>query len=144
MSIKTIKDLLHGRPLWRVEPDATLREAAELMRQNGVGAVAVLDEGVLAGILTERDIVFRGVAAGLPAEQTRSSEIMTREPVTVEIGDSVSDALASKLGDAFRHLPVMEEGRVVGLLSYRDIPPEYVMMFERFREMSGARADDGA
>ena len=72
---------------------------------------------------------------------TAVSEIMTREPTRVSIDDAISDALAAKLGDAFRHLPVMDGATVVGLLSYRDIPAEYVMLFERFREMSTSRAD---
>jgi predicted transcriptional regulator len=59
----------------------------------------------------------------------------------VNVDDAISDALAAHLGDWFRHLPVMDNGKVVGLLSYRDIPAEYVMMFERFREMSAAKAD---
>ncbi|MDJ0827979.1 MAG: CBS domain-containing protein [Rhodobacter sp.] len=66
----------------------------------------------------------------------------TREPVTVEIDDPISIALAAKLGDVFCHLPVMESGQVVGILSYRDIPPEFVTMFEHLREMRSARADD--
>ncbi|MDJ0627544.1 MAG: CBS domain-containing protein [Rhodobacter sp.] len=142
MTTTTIRKILGGRPLHSISSKLSLRGAAEVMAHNGVGAVAVTDGEDLVGILTERDIVFRGVARGLPADDTPSAEVMTRDPVTVQIDDAISDALAAKLGDAFRHLPVMEDGRIVGLLSYRDIPPEYVMMFEHFREMSSARADD--
>lgn len=143
MSITTIREILGGRRLHSVAPSETLANAARIMADNRVGAVAVVRGDGLVGILTERDIVFRAVARGLPPEDTEVAEIMTGKPVTVDIDDAISDALATKLGDAFRHLPVMEAGRVVGLLSYRDIPPEYLMMFERFREMSLARADDG-
>lgn len=142
MSTTTIRKILGGRPLHSISPAVSVRDAAKVMADKAVGAVAVLDGTALAGILTERDIVFRCVGAGLPVEATSAAEVMTREPVTVEVDDAISDALAAKLGDAFRHLPVMENGHVVGLLSYRDIPPEYVMMFEHFREMSSARADD--
>lgn len=113
------------------------------MAEHAVGAVAVLADEDLVGILTERDIVFRAIAQGLAVHETAAAAVMTSDPVTVEIDDAISDALAAKLGDAFRHLPVMENGRVVGLLSYRDIPPEYVMMFEHFREMASSRADGG-
>jgi CBS domain-containing protein len=102
-----------------------------------------VDGGALVGILTERDIVFRAVAAGLTLDTAPVTEAMTHDPVTVTLDDAISDALAAKLGDAFRHLPVMDAGQVVGLLSYRDIPPEYLMMYERFREMSSSRADSG-
>lgn len=143
MSITTIREILGGRRLHSISPIETLREAAKLLAENRVGALAVVRDDALAGILSERDIVFRGVACGLSAEEATVADVMTKDPVTVDIDDAISDALATKLGDVFRHLPVMDAGHVVGLLSYRDIPPEYLMMFERFREMSSARADDG-
>lgn len=143
MSITTIREILGGRRLHSISPIETLRSAAKHMAENRVGALAVIRDDALVGILSERDIVFRGVARGLRPEDTEVADVMTMDPVTVDIDDAISDALATKLGDVFRHLPVMEAGRVVGLLSCRDIPPEYLMMFERFREMSSARADDG-
>ena len=144
MSTTTIREILEGRQLLRIAPSGTVEEAARLMADHGVGAVAVVDEGNLVGILTERDVVFRVVARGLAAAETTVNAIMTPGPVSVDIDDAISDALAVKLGDRFRHLPVMDGSAVVGLLSYRDIPPEYVMMFEHFREMSSSRADTGA
>lgn len=137
----TLRKILAGRPLHSVTPQMTLRAAARQMAEHRVGAVAVLEGEALVGILSERDIVFRAVAQGLHSDDTPVSAVMTADPVTVGIDEAVSNTLAARLGDAFRHLPVMEGGRVVGLLSYRDIPAEYVMMFERFREMQGARAD---
>jgi CBS domain-containing protein len=125
-----------------VTTDTLLCDVAGLMAEHRVGAVVVLNADRLTGILTERDIVFRAVARGLSADTTTASEVMTPEPVTLGIDEAISDALAAKLGDAFRHLPVLENGAVVGILSYRDIPAEYVMLFERFREMSTARADE--
>lgn len=142
MSITTLRKLLGARPLHAITPDHSLHEAARMMAENEVGALAVVQDATLVGIVTERDIVFRGVARGLDAGDTSARAVMTQDPVRVDIDDAISDALAAKLGDQFRHLPVMEQGRVVGLLSYRDIPPEYVMMFEHFREMASARPDD--
>lgn len=140
----TLRKILGTRPVHTVAPTTSLRDAARKMAEHKVGAVAVLEGEALVGILSERDIVFRGTAAALPSDTTPVSEIMTPSPVTVDIEDKVSDALAAKLGDAFRHLPVMDGARLAGLLSYRDIPAEYVMMFERFREMSTAHADDAS
>ncbi|WP_198338371.1 cyclic nucleotide-binding/CBS domain-containing protein [Labrenzia sp. VG12] len=138
MITKSIGDILAGRPLFSISKDTSIREAARVMLENGVGALAVIDEGMLAGILTERDIVFRGVAKHLSMDDRTAGDIMTPDPVTVDSADAVSDALAAKLGDRFRHLPVIERDKVVGIISFRDIPAEYVMMFERFREMSAA------
>lgn len=138
----TLRAILGDRPLHSVAPATSLQEAARGMAAAGVGALVVLDGDRLAGVLSERDIVFRAVAQGLAMDTTPVAQVMTPDPVRVGIDDRISDALAAKLGDAFRHLPVMDGGRVVGLLSFRDIPAEYVMMFERFREMSQAHADD--
>lgn len=142
MSTGSIREILGERPLHSLSPTQTIRDAAELMAEKNVGAVAIIEDRELLGILTERDIVFRGVSRGMSPDETAAAAIMTREPVIVNIDDPISDALAAKLGDAFRHLPVEENGQVVGLLSYRDIPPEYAMMYERFREMSSARPDE--
>ena len=142
MTTVTIRQILAGRTVPHVAPDTPAEALAALMARAGVGAVAVLEGARLVGIVSERDIVFRLVAPGRPAATTPVAEIMTADPVTLDIDDPVSGALAAKLGDAFRHLPVVDSGRVVGVLSYRDIPAEYVMLFERFREMSTARADD--
>lgn len=144
MTTKTIRDILGQRRMHCVSPTTTLQEVARLMAREHVGAVAVTEGEVLRGIVSERDIVFRAVAEGLSADAATAEHVMTPDPVTVGIDDALSDALAAHLGDTFRHLPVMEGGRLAGLLSYRDIPAEYVMMFERFREMSSARADDEA
>ncbi len=144
MSVRTIRELLGERPLQSVSPDTPLSDAARLMASRGVGAVAVLDGDRLAGVLSERDIVFRAVARDLPPAETTAGAVMTADPVTVGADEAISDALAAKLGDAFRHLPVLEDGRILGLLSYRDVPAEYLMMFERFKEMSSAKPADGA
>lgn len=143
MIVKSIRDVLGDRPLNRVSPEATLRDAARMMEEGHVGALAVMDGDRLVGILSERDIVWRGVAHALPSDTTRVAEVMTADPITVEAGDALSDALAAKLGDAYRHLPVMDGDAVVGVLSYRDIPAEYLALYERFNEMRSARADEG-
>lgn len=144
MTIKTIRQILGDRPLHHAAPTDTVRSAARMMAENAVGALAVLDAGQLVGILSERDIVFRCVGNGLSADETTVAQVMTQEPVTVDIDAPISQTLAVKLGEAYRHMPVIEGDQVVGLLSFRDIPPEYVMMHEHFREMSTAKADQGA
>jgi CBS domain-containing protein len=107
------------RDLLTIEPDASLGEAARRMASRGVGAVVVLDGDRLAGILTERD-VLKAVATGL-REDARVSEWMTRHPETVESGEATDHAAALMIHGGFRHLPVVEEGSVVGILSIRDL-----------------------
>ena len=107
------------RDLLTIEPDAALGEAARRMASRGVGAVVVLDGDRLAGIVTERD-VLKAVAAGL-REDARVSEWMTRHPETVESGEATDHAAALMIHGGFRHLPVVDEGRVVGILSIRDL-----------------------
>ncbi len=141
MITKSIGEILAGRPLISISKQASIREAANVMMENSVGAVAVIDDGKLAGILTERDIVFRGVGKNLSMDDATAGDIMTPDPVTVQSKDAISDALAVKLGDRFRHLPVIEGEAVVGIISFRDIPAEYLSMFERFREMSASRTN---
>lgn len=136
MLIKSIQDILQGRTLYTVPDSNSVQTACEMMMDHRIGAVLVLTpDGALAGILTERDVVYRAVAAGLDVKQTPVSEVMTRDPVTVDMQDSVSDALAAKIGGKFRHLPVLENGKPAGILSFRDIPTEYRMMFERFQDL---------
>lgn len=137
MTTTTIRKILGDRPLHAVAPDLPLRAVSRQMAEAGVGAVVVIRDGTLAGVLSERDIVFRAAAPGLSLESTTAAEVMTPDPVTVDIEATLAETLKAHLGSAFRHMPVMDGNRVVGLLSYRDVPAEYVMLYERFREMTG-------
>jgi CBS domain-containing protein len=105
--------------LLTVEPDARLADAARRMAERGVGAVLVLDGERLTGILTERDLL-KAVAAGF-TEEARVSEWMTRQPETVEPDETTDHAAALMIHGGFRHLPVVEGGRAVGILSIRDL-----------------------
>ena len=107
------------RELLTIEPDATMAEAARRMAARGVGAVVVLDGDQLTGIVTERD-VLKAVAAGLQPEG-RVSEWMTRRPETIEPDEDTDHAAALMIHGGFRHLPVVEADRVVGILSIRDL-----------------------
>jgi CBS domain-containing protein len=105
--------------LLTVEPDVRLAEAARRMAQRGVGAVLVLEGERLAGILTERDLL-KAVAAGF-TDEARVSEWMTRQPETVEPDESTDQAASLMIHGGFRHLPVVEGGRPIGILSIRDL-----------------------
>jgi CBS domain-containing protein len=108
-----------SRDLLTIEPDQRLAEAAKRMASRGVGAVVVLEGGDLVGILTERDLL-KAVATGFK-EDARVSEWMTRHPETVESEDSTDHAASLMIHGGFRHLPVVDGGQLIGILSIRDL-----------------------
>ncbi len=107
------------KDLLTVEADTKLGDAAKRMAERGVGAVVVLANERLAGILTERDIL-KAVATGFEPD-TRVSDWMTRHPETIESDDSTDHAAALMIHGGFRHLPVVDAGEVKGILSIRDL-----------------------
>jgi CBS domain-containing protein len=108
-----------SRDLLTVSPGDSLSEVAQRMVDRDVGAVLVMDDSELSGILTERD-VLRAVAAGIE-EKTVVSDWMTRDPETMEPGDTTQHAAVLMIHGGFRHLPLMEGSDVVGMLSIRDL-----------------------
>ena len=107
------------RSLLTVTSEATIGEAAARMAERGVGAVVVLEGDAIAAILTERD-VMRAVAAGKDG-RAPASEWMTRHPDTIEPDDTTDHAASLMIHGGFRHLPVVEEGKLVGIVSIRDL-----------------------
>jgi CBS domain-containing protein len=107
------------RSLLSIAADATLGEAAAKMVERGVGAVVVLEGDAIAAILTERD-VMKAVAAGQDGSAS-ATDWMTRHPDTIEPGDTTDHAASLMIHGGFRHLPVVEEGKVVGIVSIRDL-----------------------
>jgi CBS domain-containing protein len=108
-----------SRDLLTVSPGDRLGEAAKRMVARGVGAVLVLDGERLQGILTERDLM-RAVAGGY-SDEARVAEWMTRHPETIDASETTDHAAALMIHGGFRHLPVVEEGHVAGIISIRDL-----------------------
>jgi CBS domain-containing protein len=108
-----------SRNLLTVTPDVALTEVAQRMVSRDVGAVLVFEDGRLVGILTERD-VLRAVAGGLD-DGTVVADWMTRDPDTLDSDETTRQAATLMIHGGFRHLPVMEGGEVVGMLSIRDL-----------------------
>ena len=108
------------RPPVTAEPAEPIRAAAARMKDGAAGAAAVLDGDRLAGILTERDLL-RAIADGLDPFATRVAEVMTPEPVTIEPRVPISEAGSLMVKLVVRHLPVVDDGRLVGMVSARDI-----------------------
>ena len=103
-----------------VAPEDTLGEAAERMAEDGVGSAVVLDSGRLIGILTERDLL-RAVAGRVHTSEARVREWMTVDPMTATEATSADEAMRTMLEQGFRHLPVIEEGRTIGVVSLREL-----------------------
>jgi CBS domain-containing protein len=103
-----------------VAPEDTLGEAAAKMTERGVGAVVVSDFGRMIGILSERDIM-RAVADRIHSSEARVREWMTADPITATTDTSIEDAARTMFDNGFRHLPIVDGERAVGIVSLRDL-----------------------
>ena len=119
--MRTVGSLVSGRATYHIDAGLSVRDAARYMTERRVGAVAVLDGDRLAGILSERDIMGRVVAAARDLDQTAVRDVMTRELVVAHMEDSHEDGLRTMKQAGCRHLPVVEGDRLVGMVSQRDL-----------------------
>src|SRR5262245_28276326 len=95
----------------------SLRDAARTMREGDFGSMPVVDDGRLVGILTDRDVVVRAVAEGLDPEAVRVGEVASQDPVTVRPDQALDEAMELMARHRVRRLPVVEDGRLVGVVS---------------------------
>lgn len=122
MKRQIIPDVVSGeQELFCMEPHLSGGHAARAMAERRVAAALVMDGDQLLGILTERDLVFRVMAKGLDPEKTPIKDIMTPKPITVSSSDHASVALERMRKGHFRHLPVIDDGVVKGIVSIRDL-----------------------
>lgn len=96
-------------------------EALRRMRDSRVRSVLVIDDGVLVGIITQGDCAIKVLLPGLDAKQTPVGQVMTRDPVTVKPDDQLDGCMAMMSERGFRHLPVLDAGKVVGVISVGDV-----------------------
>jgi CBS domain-containing protein len=119
--MKLVSELIEGRPLIHAEASEKVRDVARMMSDRNVGAVAVLDSGKLVGVFSERDLMTRVVAQGLNPEKTAVSAVMTRNIVVADPADKIDSALQKMYSVGCRHLPVVDRGNLVGMISLRDL-----------------------
>jgi CBS domain-containing protein len=119
--MNTLRDLVKDRKLYSIESDRSVLEAARYMMEHNVGALPVLRNGDLAGILSERDIMNRVVAVGRTPGTTAVSEVMTANPRAVAADESIEECLFIMNEFGFRHLPIVEGKQLRGLVSLRDV-----------------------
>lgn len=120
---KTVDDILQvkGREVWTVTPNDTVYEALRLMAAKGIGAVVVLNGDRLVGVMSERDYARKVILVGKASRETTVREIMTDKVIAVSPGASVDECMAIMTQRRIRHLPVVDQGRLVGMISIGDV-----------------------
>ncbi|WIW43972.1 CBS domain-containing protein [Bradyrhizobium sp. 62B] len=132
----TVRSILNtkGHQIMSVEPDAKLATAVKLLGEKKIGAVLVMNQGRLEGILSERDIVRVLGERGAAVLEEPVAQVMTRKVVTCKETDTVAELMEMMTSGKFRHLPVIDNGKVVGLISIGDIVKRRVQEYESEQE----------
>lgn len=117
---RTIREVIAARPVVHVSSRHSVRDAALLMGEAHVGALPVVDEGTLVGIFTERDALLRVLGRCCDPVATTIGEVMTHHPQTIAPDQPLSHALLRMHEGGFRHLPVLDQGLLIGVVSVRD------------------------
>ena len=140
MPQRLIRAIIEDQHPVTARSDITVAEAAALMKRHRIGAILIVDGGQLAGIFTERDALFRVIADGRDPAATRVADVMTSNPRTIAPDRPFGHALHLMYEGEFRHVPVVENGRPLGMVSARDaLGPD----LEQFIADLGTRAHIG-
>ena len=125
----TVRQLLNrkGPEIWSTHPEETVFEALKLMAQKGIGALLVMDGMRLVGIFSERDYARKVILKGKSSHETPVHEIMTAKVVFVHPEQSMTECMALMTDKRIRHLPVMEDDQVVGVISIGDVVKEIIV-----------------
>lgn len=121
--MKTVKQVLEskGKQVWSVHPDATVFDALRLMAEKEIGALVVIDEGRIVGVVSERDYARKIILAGKASKDTPVSEIMSRAVLHALPQQTVADCMALMTDKKIRHLPVLDGDQIIGILSIGDL-----------------------
>jgi len=124
----SVRDLLRikGDAVWSVSPDSTVLAALTLLADKDVGALLVLDAGELKGIVSERDFVRMIAKTGNCQVSAAVRDFMTKEVITVHPDTTIAECMQRMTAERIRHLPVVEEGRLVGVISIGDVVREMI------------------
>jgi CBS domain-containing protein len=132
-----------GSAVWSISPDATVFEAIQLMADKNVGALPVVDNSRLIGIISERDYTRKVILKGLSSKDTPVRDIMTREVLTASPSDTIADCVRLITEKQVRHLPVLEGTKLIGIVSIRDVMKWVISAqaeeIERWKPIVGAR-----
>jgi CBS domain-containing protein len=116
-----ICDLIKNQQTYQAEMSQTVLETVRAMVEHNIGAVPVVHNGKLVGIFSERDLMKRVVAEGCDPCSTCVAEVMTNDPLTINMNEELENCLTLMRRHSFRHLPVCHDGQLVGIVSLRDI-----------------------
>jgi CBS domain-containing protein len=124
----TVRQLINrkGNAVWSTQPDATVFEALSLMAEKGIGALLVFEQNNLVGIFSERDYARKVILKGRSSSNTAVGEIMTKKVLVVHPNQSMNDCMAIMTDKRIRHLPVMEDDSVMGIISIGDVVKEII------------------
>jgi CBS domain-containing protein len=123
-----VRDLIRtkGNQIWSITPDASVYQALEMMAEKRVGALLVMKAGKVTGILSERDCVRKVDILGKTSRAVKVEEIMTRNVLYVEANQPLEDCMSLMTEKRIRHLPVFDEGQLVGMISIGDVLNEII------------------
>jgi CBS domain-containing protein len=143
----TVRQLLQvkGNKVWSIPPNATVYEALQSMADKNIGALLVIQNEKVSGIFSERDYARKVILQGKSSKTTTVGELMTREVLYVGPDDSIEECMALMTAKRTRHLPVLEEGQLVGVISIGDVVKEIIsdrefMIHELERYITGGYA----
>ena len=119
--MKSARDIIRGQDIVTVDPTISVREAATVMAEHHIGAVPVADDGRIVGIFTERDALTRIVAGGIDPSCTCVGDVMSSALVVADVGESYETCLDRMRQARIRHLIVLDNGRMAGIISMRDL-----------------------
>jgi len=119
----TIAQLLNakGDQIWSVEPKATIFEALEIMSEKEIGALLVMEDGKLTGIFSERDYARKVILKGKSSKETPVGELMTKKVFYIDSQNTINDCMAMMTAKRIRHVPVIEDNQVMGIVTIGDV-----------------------
>jgi CBS domain-containing protein len=121
ITVRQLMEMCADNQPWSVSPQDTVYRALERMAEKNVGALLVVENGLMVGIFTERDYARKIILMGRASLDTPVEEIMTKDMVTIDSEQTIEECLELMTKHRIRHLPVMEHGRLVGMVSMRDV-----------------------
>ncbi len=134
--LRTVYELIEDQVPQFIPSSASIMQASVAMEAQRVRAMVVVEDDELQGVLSERDVVYKCVAKGLSPDTTTVAEIMTRNVKFVAHDAPIAKALNLMAQGAFHHIPIVKDGKVVGLLDSDHIPEEHRMLLERYKARS--------
>lgn len=140
--LKTVSQIIRKRRLFCVSPDDMARQACKVMTNRKVGALPVIDDnGTLVGVISERDIVRRCIGGKRNTVRTPIRDVMTPDPIVAKSDDTIVVAIAVMMQNNIRHLPIVENGVVIGMICIREVITELSTMAIKNFGMGGLATD---